>query len=131
MARPTTRPERRELTPFGQVFRELRSQQGLSQVAIATRAGVSTGYVGLIETGNRGAKPSLDVVKRFAQALNANLDQTEQLLKAAGWLRPGESLLPVDRPTTPHIIEADPFLDDTQKSLLIGIYQQMVRHQAS
>jgi transcriptional regulator with XRE-family HTH domain len=130
MARPPTRLVGRELTPFGRVFRHLRTQQGLSQVAIATRAGVSTGYVGLIETGGRGGKPSLDVVKRFAQALNANLDETEDLLKAAGWLRPGESLLQVDRPTTPHIIESDPFLDDTQKSLLIGIYQQMVRHQA-
>ena len=49
--------QERVLTPFGTVFRELRVKAGLSQVAVATAAEVSTGYVGLIRDGPAWGQP--------------------------------------------------------------------------
>jgi transcriptional regulator with XRE-family HTH domain len=125
---PAATEGKRKLTPFGDALKDLRARSGLSQVALARMAEVSTGYIGLIETGSRGNRPSLDVVKRLAQALNANLDETERLMKAAGWLHPDETLLNVERPDTRSVIQADRYLDDEQKRILIGVYDNMTRH---
>ena len=126
--KPVTK--RRPLTPFGKLSREMRLAAGISQGELARMANVSAGYVGLIETGSRGARPSLDVVKRFAWALNASFDETEDLMKAAGWLLPHQSLSPLDRPSTLEVISGDPYLSDRQKEILLAMYDQLIRHKA-
>lgn len=121
-------PDQEEgLKPFGRVFKELRLKSGLSQQAVASKAEVSTGYIGLIETGQRGAKPSQDVVKRIALALGANIDETEALLRAAGWLGEHESLMATDRPTVEQIIDGDRLLDAEGKHLLLAMYRRLTR----
>lgn len=72
------------LTPFGEVLRRLRKERDISQAALARNAGVSPGYIGLIETGLRGERPSLDICKKVAQGLKLDVAETEELLRAAG-----------------------------------------------
>ncbi len=49
-------------------LRAVRSAAGLSQKAMATRAGISHSYLTEIERGARGWKPSLELLERLAKA---------------------------------------------------------------
>lgn len=114
------------MPPFAAALKELRKAHGLSQAAVAERAGVSTGYVGLLEIGERGSRPSYDVVKRFARAVSASVEETERLMRAAGHLGPSESLWnPGDDWSVEKAIETDPLLDNDSKAHLIGIYLKL------
>jgi transcriptional regulator with XRE-family HTH domain len=104
------------------VLKDLRERRQLSQAVVARRAGVSPGYIGLIETGERGDRVSLDIVKRFGQALDANVEEMELLLKAAGHLGADEQLVPDGRPTFDQFVDADPRLTRTQKDILKAMY---------
>jgi transcriptional regulator with XRE-family HTH domain len=53
---------------FGEHLRELRTAAGLSQEALAEKAGLHRNYVGHIERGEKTA--SLDVLVRLAAAFN-------------------------------------------------------------
>jgi transcriptional regulator with XRE-family HTH domain len=57
-------PEKR----FGERVRELRERMGISQEALATRAGIHRTYVGGVERGERNL--SLKNIIRLAEALN-------------------------------------------------------------
>jgi transcriptional regulator with XRE-family HTH domain len=57
-------PEKR----FGQRVRELRQRLGISQEALATRAGIHRTYMGGVERGERNI--SLKNIIRLANALN-------------------------------------------------------------
>jgi len=50
----------------------LRERRGLTQAALAEKAGVSLMYVKLLETGARRS-PSLEVLQQLAEALDATL----------------------------------------------------------
>ncbi len=50
------------------VIRKLREERGLSQKALAERAGVTDAYITMIEKGKR-KNPSLAILKRLARAL--------------------------------------------------------------
>ena len=50
------------------VVKKLREDQGLTQAALAKRAGVTEAYVSMIESGKR-TTPSLPTLKRLARAL--------------------------------------------------------------
>jgi transcriptional regulator with XRE-family HTH domain len=50
------------------VVKKLREDQGLTQAALAKRAGVTEAYVSMIESGVR-KNPSLPTLKRLARAL--------------------------------------------------------------
>lgn len=113
----------KKLTPFGRVLKTLRTETGFSQAQVAARAGVSPGYVGLIEVGDRGERPSLDIVKRFGQALDANVEQMELLLRAAGHLGPDEHLIQDGRPSFASFVDGDPRLSRNQKKVLKLMYQ--------
>jgi transcriptional regulator with XRE-family HTH domain len=118
---------KKEPTAFGKLLREYRTSRGISQAELARHAMVSPGYVGLIETGERGERPSLDIVKRFAQALGANVEELEALMRSAGHLGEHESLVDSEQPTVQSIIERDKFLSRKQKAVLIELYEVM-RH---
>lgn len=58
---------------FARVLRRERETQGLSQEALAHRAGVHRTYVGLIERGLR--KPTIEVGYALARALGTPLSE--------------------------------------------------------
>lgn len=111
---------------FSRMLKELRMDRELSQAGLAKRAGVSNGYIGLIEVGQRGERPSLDVVKRLGQALSASLDEMEILLRTTGYLGPHEQLVPDERPTFAQFVDSDPLLSRRQKDALLTIYESWV-----
>lgn len=76
---------------FGEKLRELRGESGMSQAALARSAGISPGYIGLIEVGERGERPSVDICRRLSQALHLDIEQHEDFMRAAGHLMEGES----------------------------------------
>jgi transcriptional regulator with XRE-family HTH domain len=57
----------------GIVLREARVKAGLSQEALADRAGVDRTFVGRIENGKQS--PTLDTLARMAQALGLRLSE--------------------------------------------------------
>lgn len=52
---------------FGEVIRELRDERGLSQEALAAKAGLHRTQISLIERGQRSVR--LDTIERLAKAL--------------------------------------------------------------
>ena len=56
---------------IGQVVRRRRQAAGLSQEALAGRAGLHRTYVGLLERGLR--MPSIDVVRKLAKGLGTTM----------------------------------------------------------
>lgn len=56
---------------FGQIIRWRRRQAGLSQEALAEKAGLHRTYVSLLERGGR--TPTLIVVRRLAEALETTM----------------------------------------------------------
>jgi transcriptional regulator with XRE-family HTH domain len=58
---------------FGEHLRELRASAGLSQEALAEKAGLHRNYIGHIERGEKTA--SLDVLVRLAAALDLSLPE--------------------------------------------------------
>jgi transcriptional regulator with XRE-family HTH domain len=85
-ARGPGRPKKLRSTPtkFGALLKEFRRGAGMSQAELAESAGVSTGYVGMMETGQRGSEPSVRVIFALAAALDLSDVDTERLLWAAG-----------------------------------------------
>lgn len=55
------------LTKFGKALRELRTERGLSQWALADKAGLDHNYIGMIERGERN--PAVVNVAKIAKAL--------------------------------------------------------------
>jgi transcriptional regulator with XRE-family HTH domain len=98
----------------------------MTQQEVATRAGISTAYIGLIEQGQRGQRPARDMVRSLAQALDLNLEQTEMLFRAGGHLDANEQLFGVG-PGVVQAIEADPSLPDASKRLMINLYGTLAR----
>jgi transcriptional regulator with XRE-family HTH domain len=62
--------ERKE---FGEVFRRLRQEAGLSQAALAAAAGIHQRQINRYETGEQ--QPALNVAHRLAVALGVSLDE--------------------------------------------------------
>ena len=89
-------------SPFGVLLRHWRSGRGLSQLALATEAGISTRHLSFLETGR--AQPSRAMVELLAGMLDVPLSERNSLLLAAGYAptyerRPlsAPDLLPVQR----------------------------------
>ena len=68
---------------FGQALREWRTRRGLSQLALAGDAGVSSRHLSFVETGR--AQPSREMVLLLARALDVPLRDRNDLLSAAGY----------------------------------------------
>lgn len=56
---------------FGNVIRDRRTKAGLSQEALAEKAGLHRNHVGLVERGLRS--PSIEVVRRLATGLDTTM----------------------------------------------------------
>jgi len=67
---------------FGALLRQLRLAAGLSQEALAERAGISAKAVGSLEVGTRRA-PYRETVEQLSSALGATPDQRSQLMALA------------------------------------------------
>ena len=113
---------------FGRLVLRYREARGLSQQRLATEAGLSDGYISLIETGRRGSRPSRDTVLALAQALGV---PAVELLRAAGRLQAGDDLAPDNRrPSFEEFVRTDPALRADQKRILIELYSSWVRRSA-
>jgi transcriptional regulator with XRE-family HTH domain len=67
----------------GELLRQWRSARGLSQLALALEADVSSRHLSYVETGK--AQPSRDLVARLADALGLPLRDRNGMLVAAGY----------------------------------------------
>jgi len=125
---PRTDPEKAPM-PFGVELKRLRLQARMTQAQLASAAGVSPGYIGLIETGDRGSAVSREIVKRLCQCVGAGIDEAETLLKLTGHLAPHESLVaPKGRPTMAVFVATDAQLTTEQKAILLSVYRSWVGH---
>jgi transcriptional regulator with XRE-family HTH domain len=71
------------LPPIGRVLRSWRRRRHVSQLDLASEAGVSTRHVSFIETGR--ARPSREMVLHLAEHLEIPLRERNTLLTAAGF----------------------------------------------
>lgn len=70
-------------SPFGRLLKEWRARRGMSQLRLATEAGVSSRHLSFVETGRSHA--SREMVLRLAEALDVPLRERNSLLGAAGF----------------------------------------------
>ena len=68
-------------TEFGQRLRSYRHKNGLSMQDLAEAVGIHPTYIGKLEAGNQSRGPSVAVVYRLAQLMEADPDE---LLRLAG-----------------------------------------------
>ena len=68
------------MNDFGQFIRLRRIEKGMSQRALAKRAGLSSGGVSMIERGER-ERLEADTVRRLADALDEGYDELFRHLK--------------------------------------------------
>ncbi len=83
--RETSNERAAQPSPLGLWVRAVRGEQGLSQRALADRAGISRSYLCDIERG-RGSQPSLETLDRLAAALGHSRND---LLRAGGLIEGG------------------------------------------
>src|SRR5919206_155278 len=68
---------------FGGLLRQWRTSRHMSQLALATEAGISTRHLSFLETGR--AQPSREMVHLLAGMLDVPLGERNALLVAAGY----------------------------------------------
>lgn len=68
---------------YGDMLRRLRTERGLSQLGLASLAGVSTRHLSFLETGR--SAPSREMVDQLCEALGVPLRDRNPLLVAAGF----------------------------------------------
>ena len=78
-----TRTDQSTASAFGTVLRHWRARRRLSQLDLATEAGISTRHLSFIETGR--AEPSREMVVLLGGVLDVPLRDRNQLLVAAGY----------------------------------------------
>ncbi|HET9959250.1 MAG TPA: helix-turn-helix transcriptional regulator [Polyangiaceae bacterium] len=71
------------MKPFGELLREWRERRGVSQLALACEAEVSSRHVSFLETGR--AAPSREMVLRLSRVLSVPLRERNVWLHAAGF----------------------------------------------
>lgn len=94
---------RERRAPVGVLLRQWRRQRGLSQLALAVEAEVSTRHLSFVETGR--SVPSREMVLRLAEHLDVPLRDRNRLLLAAGYA-PVYSHAPLDSPELRRVLDA-------------------------
>src|SRR5690349_5664478 len=72
-------------SPVGQLIRRWREARKMSQLEVATTAGVSSRHLSFVENGR--ARPSREMVLLLAEVLDVPLRERNTLLTAAGFAR--------------------------------------------
>src|SRR5438093_9886768 len=72
-----------ETKGFGPLLRQWRTARHMSQLALATEAGISTRHLSFLETGR--AQPSREMVQLLAGMLDVPLGERNALLISAGY----------------------------------------------
>jgi transcriptional regulator with XRE-family HTH domain len=72
-----------DTAPIGQLLREWRTRRRLSQLDLASEAGISARHLSFVETGR--ARPSREMVMHLADTLDVPLRERNPLLIAAGY----------------------------------------------
>jgi transcriptional regulator with XRE-family HTH domain len=116
----------KELTAFGALLKRLREERGISQAKLARNCGVSPGYIGLIETGERGQRPGLEFIRRLSAALHVGEEEADELWRTAGHLKDDEAMVSPGCSSVPEAIAADKRLTVSQKALFTAWYYEMV-----
>lgn len=119
---PQEDAERR--TRFGDALLRFRLDRRLSQAELGKRSSVSSGYIGLIETGLRGTKISYTLLMRISAALELNAEELMVFLRAA-------DLSSASALTVGDVIPYDPTLSDEQKVALLGLYSVLSAESAA
>lgn len=114
-----------ELREFSALAVEIRLRKGLTQREVAHNGGLSVGYVGMIEKGWRGTRPSRRYVLKLADGLRATPAERDRLLLAAGFPLAG----PMKPPTYEQVVARDPRLRPDQREALIVMYRTMTAAQ--
>ena len=78
---PKSRTPSADATRFGAILRRLRQQRGWTRKKLATRAGMSPQYIGVVEQG--GNIPSLTTVLELTEVLGADVAEVMRELAAA------------------------------------------------
>jgi transcriptional regulator with XRE-family HTH domain len=94
-----TRMKTEKKSTGGYVLRHFRRRSGLSQTELAERAGISAGYVAMLEKGQRG-NPSATIIERIAGALSLDGTDRADFLAAMG-VSSESSVQTVQPPKTP------------------------------
>ena len=76
-------PEGNVATAFGTLLRRWRTGRAMSQLTLATEAGISTRHLSFLETGR--AQPSREMVQLLAGMLDVPLGDRNALLVSAGY----------------------------------------------
>jgi transcriptional regulator with XRE-family HTH domain len=109
-----------DISTFGDVIHDLREARGMSQSKLADKAGVTQSYVSMIESRQRGWRPSRNVVRAFATGLGV---KERELLEAAGM----DGYEDIEPPlSVKEAIDADPYLAPREKRALTELYRAMV-----
>lgn len=80
-------------TTYGEILKQWRATRGVSQLDLASRAGVSQRHVSFIETGR--SRPSPEMVTHLGITLDAPPRERNRMLLAAGYA-PAHSETPLD-----------------------------------
>jgi transcriptional regulator with XRE-family HTH domain len=78
---PRSRTQNLDAVRFGAILRRLREQRGWTCKKLATRAGLTPAYVGIVEQG--GNVPSLSTVLELLEVLGADGAEVMRELAAA------------------------------------------------
>ena len=125
-------PEGNIATAFGTVLRRWRTARGMSQLALATEAGISTRHLSFLETGR--AQPSREMVQLLAGMLDVPFGERNALLVSAGYAPIyGERALAA--PELEHVRRALEFTLRQQEPypafVIDGLWNMQMRNEAS
>lgn len=111
---------------YARLVRDMRKTKKLSQRQVASDAGLSPGYVAMVETGTRSTRPKRESVLRMGRGLQATPSEQSALLRAAGFIEI-EGISPAELAAITHTgiaeagITSDPTLRDDHRKLLLAI----------
>src|SRR5262245_52194829 len=121
-----------ETRAFGPLLRQWRLARHLSQLTLATEAGISARHISFLETGR--AQPSCEMVQLLAGMLDVPLAERNALLVAAGYA-PAYSERPLGAPEFEHVNRALQFILRQQEPfpaiVLDGHWNIVMRNPAS